>query len=113
MRNGYRGIPAKNDGAVVINTGLSVMTTCGHTVDLVRDETSKVAIVRVALTKCTGTAAEQYDLMSAADMLTQRAKRFLGPGWTVVPWQPPKEISPMVVASALKTIDTRTKGSGV
>jgi hypothetical protein len=83
--------PPRDDddgGVIVINTGLSVQVR-GHLVDLVRDDVRRVAIVRVSTVGgYTATGLEQGDVRTAADLLAARAQRFLGHGWTVIPWTP-------------------------
>lgn len=77
-----------DEGVIVINTGLSVQVR-GHLVDLVRDDARRVAAVRVrAVGGHTATGLEQGDVKAAADLLAARAQRFLGHGWTVIPWTP-------------------------
>ena len=83
-----RGIPTHNDGAVVIHTGLSVVTACGHIVDIVRDPATKTATVCVKALAYIVPGSDQCDLVQAANMLAERARRFFGTEWTVVPWTP-------------------------
>ena len=101
----YRsGIPTDNYGAVVIHTGLSVVTACGHRIDLVRDASAKVATVRVRQIACAALGADECNVTEAADMLAERARRFLGAGWTVVPWKPQEDHG--------RTADLREHGLG-
>ena len=86
-----RGIPTHNSGAVVIHTGLSVVTSCGHVIDLVRDTATKTATVRV--TRPDHALPESdHSLVEAANMLAARAQRCLA-GWTVVRWAPPRKVA--------------------
>ncbi len=79
----------EEDGVIVIHSGLSV-TVCGHTVTLRRDNARHVAVVCVSvLDGYPVTGLEQPKVAAAANMLAVRAKRFLGPRWTVVRWEPP------------------------
>jgi hypothetical protein len=75
----------------VINTGLSV-TMGGYLIDLHRDETEHVAIVRVgALAGDHGVGVTLAELKAAADILAARAQRALGLHWLVVQWDMPAE----------------------
>ncbi len=89
MKNRLRKYYEEPPGdTVVIHTGLSVVA-CGYIIDLCRNEESRVARVRVRL--LAGhivTGLEQPGVQSAADMLTARARRFLGHGWRVIEWIP-------------------------
>ncbi len=78
--------PRSND-VMAIHTGLSV-TVCGHLIRLRRDERHQRAEVVVqVLDGHTITGLEVEAVKAAADMLRQRAQRFLGAGWTVAPWR--------------------------
>ena len=87
-----RGIPDDDHrDIIVIHTGLSVIV-CGHLVDIRRDDQRKIATVQVSVIpgyKVTG--LEQSILQGTADQLAQRAQRFLGMGWKIVPWVSPQE----------------------
>ena len=83
-----RGVPDRSEGSIVIQRGLT-MAVRGHLIDLDRDESAKVARVRVAVVEgYAPTGAEFDDVRKAAGVLAERARRFLGVGWTVVPWVP-------------------------
>lgn len=88
LTNRKRGIPNYNDGAVVIHTGLSIVTACGHKVDLVRDASTKTATVRVQKIPHVVPGSDECNLVEATDILAERARRFLGAGWTIVKWTP-------------------------
>lgn len=74
-------------GTIVVNTGLSVRT-CGHIVDLIRDNDRKTAIVRVrAIPGYKPTGDEIPSVKLAADLLADRTRRVLA-NWTVISWEP-------------------------
>lgn len=81
---GIKGIPAHNEGNIVIRTGLSVLTKCGHVIRLMRDETNKVATISVS--KNTPSAVADTSLSAAVKMFEARAHRFLTKEWRVVAW---------------------------
>lgn len=80
-----RVVPIKDEGVMAIHTGLSV-TVCGHLIELERDEYNKVARLVVKVIeghKVTG--MEGSAVNAAARLLAQRAQRFLGQNWRIVP----------------------------
>lgn len=78
-----------DEGARVmaIHTGLSVRVA-GHLIELERDDASRTA--RVVVNGAPVTTLEVEAVKAAADMLAERARRFLGIAWTVVPWDAPR-----------------------
>lgn len=79
----------RDEGSVMaIHSGL-VVTCCGHRIDISRDELRKVAVVQVWLIDGhTATGLELSAVKVAADLLAERAQRFLGQDWTVARWVP-------------------------
>src|SRR5437016_1506432 len=81
------------NGTIVIHKGLSI-TVCGHFVDLYRDEIHKIATVRASVIIGHKVTGLEYDTVKkAADLLADRAERFLGRGWKVIKWTSPTELS--------------------
>ena len=82
-----RGVPLyEDDGAIVIHTGLSVITR-GHLIEVVRDEDRRVATLHVSVIEGhLVTGVEGPDVQASADLLAQRARRFLGSRWKVLGW---------------------------
>lgn len=90
----------------MVSTGLSVITQ-GHLVYLEQDSKSRIASVLVRHLshndpRCTdahksdsappfegGGPAPQVSVQDAAELLAQRAQRFLGVRWKVERWTPP------------------------
>lgn len=71
---------------MAIHTGLSVIVA-GHLIELKRDEKRKTATVIVtSLNGRTATGTDAHALVVAADLLTERARRFFGRQWTVIQW---------------------------
>ena len=82
----------KTNQIMAIHTGLSV-TVVGHIISLDRDEKTKRATIVVTLIKGhITTGLEGPAIKVAADLLAQRARRFLGREWTVVEWGALQEI---------------------
>lgn len=72
---------------MAIFSGLSV-TVHGYMVELERDTVAKVATVKVRrIAHYPETGLEKPALLIAAKLLAQRAQRFLGKPWRVVPWE--------------------------
>lgn len=80
-----RGIPVTNTGDTMTRTGLVQDTACGHTIRLSRNNESMVATVVVSA-RYEGAVAGDGLARSAA-AFAARASRFLGAGWTVIPWE--------------------------
>ena len=78
--------PYKDANVMAINTGLSV-TVAGHYVYLKRDEQKQVAEVCVNVIEGHQvTGLENEAVIVAARLLAERAQRFLGRGWRIVPY---------------------------
>ena len=78
----YRPAPIQDVGIMAIRTGLSV-TVAGHLIELERDERTKTA--RLVVTVISGhqvTGLENEAIRAAAQLLKERAERFLG-DWKV------------------------------
>lgn len=91
VTNGPFNCFAKEPQAMSIHTGLSV-TVAGHLIALDRNETTLTA--KVVVTVINGhnvTGLEQEAVKLAADLLAERARRFLGLNWTVIPYNPPRD----------------------
>lgn len=79
------------EDVITISTGLSVKVV-GHRISLQRDEAKHVAVVVVVpIDGHAVTGLEGPAIKVAADLLAERARRFLSREWTVVDWQPPKQ----------------------
>lgn len=79
----FRPAPLRDDGIMAIHTGLSV-TVAGHLVRLERDERRKVAHIMVeVINGHTVSGLETEAIKAAAELLRQRATRFLG-DWRVI-----------------------------
>ncbi len=78
------------EGVLVVDKGLSAIVA-GHLIDLKRDDERCEAVVsgHPVDDRPPMTPQELSDITEAAALLAQRAKRFLGYGWTVVGWKPP------------------------
>jgi len=83
-----KGIPGQNYIMREIHRGLSMLVR-GCLIDIHRDQARKVATVRVARVTAVMTPQDQIEVFKAADVLAERARRFLGVKWTVVGWAPP------------------------
>lgn len=84
----YKGVPSRNGGDIVVYTGLSVTTACGHTITLHRDPSTNTAEVVVSATKGRSSVGvvDEDALTRAVEIFVARARRFLGMNWTVVSW---------------------------
>jgi hypothetical protein len=81
-----RGIPVACTGRIVIQTGLSVLAA-GCKIGVAADPATQTASVFVwEPDGYVPTAQGEAEIRVAAALLAERAGRFLGPGWKVVPW---------------------------
>jgi hypothetical protein len=102
------GIPAldRYGGALVIQKGLSV-TVGEYRIDLVKDEVQRIATVRVSTPHMpegvTFNSHPHTELQDAADMLAERAQRFM-PGWRIVRWTAPTSLSPKEASGNEKNV---------
>lgn len=73
-------------GRVRVNTGLS-SSIVGCVVRLVRDDTVKVGMVVVDIPEDARlTDVQRTAIHQTAKLLAERARRFLGIRWRIVPW---------------------------
>ena len=82
-----RRVPVKNwDGILVIHKGLTAIVH-GCLIDLDQDHERRVATVCVRpVDQSMPVGAELDEVKEAADLLADRAKRFLGRGWNIIRW---------------------------
>lgn len=84
-----RRVPVRNwEGILVIHKGMTAIVH-NHLIDIGRDEQHKIATVRVVpVDKVATNMQMNSDIKEAADLLAERAQRFLGRSWTVKRWAP-------------------------